>query len=494
MKRQLLLLALGLSFLGVQAQTTEDLYRYLGSYQGGSARIMGMGQAGGALKGDLYAISINPAAAALFDYGAFSLSTALNNTSNRSQTGEFTDSASSTTLKINQASGLLVFVSDKSVWNKITFGFSYDQTASFDARIKAGGFAEEGLDRYFLGFAEQNNYIDVLPYDNEFIEEAYRRIGADYGYAAQQGFLGVYSGLIGYDELGYFSRVNYNGLLQRYNTTERGGMGKFTVHSSISFKDRILLGGSVAIQDLKYERFSYLNEEGYDTGSNASKSAFDNYLFTTGLGVSVQLGILLKVSKALVFGASYATPTWFTMNDQTAQRISTDAALEDLSYINFGLLNFYDDYRMKLPSSLTFNLTLNPSEGMSLVADYRRENYGDAQYLPNSNASFAAENQAMKSIYSTVERLGVGAEFTKGNRLVRFGYSSQSVPAIGGTLGGSTAISTGIGYRYQNAQLDFGLRHVTQEENVYFFDALLPNAALVKRSNLRFIATYTLSL
>ncbi|MEK9750558.1 MAG: hypothetical protein VW236_03280, partial [Flavobacteriaceae bacterium] len=93
MKRQLLVLALGLSFLGLQAQTTEDLYRYLQSYQGGSARIMGLGQAGGALKGDLYSISINPAAAALFDYGAFSVSTALNNNSNRSQTGEFTDTA-----------------------------------------------------------------------------------------------------------------------------------------------------------------------------------------------------------------------------------------------------------------------------------------------------------------------------------------------------------------------------------------------------------------
>lgn len=494
MKRQLLVLAFGLSFLGLQAQSTEDLYRYLQGHQGGSARIMGLGQAGGALKGDLYSISINPAAAALFDYGAFSVSTALNNNSNRSQTGEFTDTASSTTLKINQASGLLVFVSDKSVWNKITFGFSYDQTAAYDNRIKAGGFAEEGLDRFFLGFAEQHNYIDLLPYDNEFIEEAYRRIGADYGYAAQQGFLGVYSGLIGYDELGYFSRVNYNGLLQRYNSTEKGAMGKFTLHSSISFKDRILFGGSVAIQDLKFERFSYLNEEGYDVPSNASKSAFDNYLFTSGLGVSAQLGMLIKISKSFVLGASYATPTWYTMNDQTAQRISTDAVLEDLSYINFGLLNFYDDYRMKLPSSLTFNVALHPSEGVSLVADYRRENYGDAQYLPNSNASFAAENQAMKSTYSTVEKLGVGAEFTKGSRLIRFGYSSQSVPAIGGSLGASTAISTGIGYRYQNAQLDFGLRHETRDENVYFFDALLPNAALVKRSNLRLIATYTLSL
>jgi hypothetical protein len=494
MKRQLLVLALGLSFLGLQAQTTEDLYRYLQSYQGGSARITGLGQAGGALKGDLYSISINPAAAALFDYGAFSVSTALNNNSNRSQTGEFTDTASSATLKINQASGLLVFVSDKSVWNKITFGFSYDQTAAYDNRIKAGGFAEEGLDHFFLGFAEQNNYIDLLPFDNEFIEEAYRRIGADYGYAAQQGFLGVYSGLIGYDELGYFSRVNYYGLLQRYNVTEKGAMGKFTLHSSISFKDRVLLGGSVAIQDLKFERFSYLNEEGYDSPFAASKSSFDNYLFTSGLGVSAQLGMLIKLSKAFVLGASYSTPTWYTMNDQTAQRISTDAALEDLSYINFGLLNFYDDYRMKLPSSLTFNVALHPSEGMSLVADYRRENYGDAQYLPNSNASFAAENQAMKSAYSTVETLGVGAEFTKGNRLIRFGYSSQSVPAIGGSIGASTAISTGIGYRYQNAQLDFGLRHETRDDNVYFFDALLPNAALVKRSNLRLIATYTLSL
>jgi hypothetical protein len=39
-----------------------------------------------------------------------------------------------------------------------------------------------------------------------------------------------------------------------------------------------------------------------------------------------------------------------------------------------------------------------------------------------------------------------------------------------------------------------GLRHEVSDENVFFFDALLPNAAIVKRSNLRLVATYTFSL
>lgn len=461
----------------------------------GSARLTALGQAGGALKGDLSSIQINPAAAALFDYGAFSLSTALTHINNRSQTGEFRDNASKLSFTLSQASGLLVFVSDKSPWNKITIGFSYDQNALFNQRIRAGGIAQQGIDQYYLGFAEGNNYIDLLPYDNEFIEQAYRRIGADYGYGAQQGFLGIYSGLIAHDELGYYSRLDYTDVLQFYRNSVKGAIGRFLVHSAASYKDRIFLGASLGIHDLRYERFSYLSEEGYlGSNSSATESRLDNYLFTTGLGVSAQLGILLKLHKAIVVGASYTTPTWYTMNDQTAQSVGSDAALEDLSFINFSLLNFYDDYRMKLPSSLSFNLGINLAENITFVADYRRENYGDAQFLPNENPSFALENKAMKAAYSTVERLGLGAEFQKGERLMRFGYMTQSIPAIGGSLGERTAISAGIGRKRGSSQFDVGLRHEVSEENVFFFDALLPNAAIVKRADVRLVATYTFSL
>ena len=495
MKRFLLVLALGWFPAHTQAQTVDDLYRYVSTSTLGSARLTALGQAGGALKGDLSSIQINPAAAALFDYGAFSLSTALTHANNRSKTGEFGDNASKLSLNLNQASGLLVFVSDKSPWNKVTLGFSYDQTALYNQKTRAGGIAEQGIDQYYLGFAEGNNYIDLLPFDNEFIDDAYRRIGADYGYAAQQGFLGVYSGLIAHDELGYYSRVDYTNVLQLYRNNVKGAIGRFVIHSAASYKDHLLFGASLGIHDLNYERFSYLNDDGYlGNNSTATQSRLDNYLFTSGLGVSLQLGMLIKLSKALVFGASYTSPTWYTMNDQTAQSAGSDATLEDLSFINLSLLNYYDDYRMKLPSSLSFNLAISPADHFNIVADYRRENFGDAQFLPNANAAFSAENQAMKSTYSTVERLSLGTEFQKGNRIMRFGYMTQSVPVIGGSLGARTAISTGIGYKQNSSQLDIGLRHEVSEENVFFFDALLPNAAIVKRSNLRLVATYTFSL
>lgn len=495
MKRFLLVLALGWCVGYSQAQTVDDLYRYLSTSTIGSARLTGLGQAGGALKGDLSSIQINPAAAALFDYGAFSLSSSLTNENNRSKTGEFGDNASKLSLNLNQASGLLVFVSDTSPWNKVTLGFSYDQTALYNQKIRAGGIAEQGIDQYYLGFAEGNNYIDLLPFDNELIEDAYRRIGSDYGYGAQQGFLGIYSGLIAHDELGYYSSVDYSNVLQLYRNTVKGAIGRFILHSAASYKDHIFLGASLGIHDLRYERYSYLNDEGYlGSNSSATESRFDNYLFTTGLGASLQLGILLKLSKAIVFGSSYTSPTWYTMNDQTAQSVSSNAALEDLSFINFSQLNFYEDYQMKLPSSISFNLAVTPAENFNIVADYRRENFGDAQLSPNTNAAFASENQTMKATYSTVERFSLGTEFQKENRIIRFGYMTQSVPAIGGSLGARTAISTGIGFKQSSSQFDVGLRHEVSDENVFFFDALLPNAAIVKRSTLRLVATYTVSL
>jgi hypothetical protein len=191
------------------AQTSDDVYRYLQNGSMGSARAQALGGASGFLKGDLSSVLTNPAAGALFDYGAFSSSLSLGSVSNTATTGDLTNPKRRGEASINQAGGLLVFVSEESDWNKIALGFTYQQENSYFGNLKAAGLADSGMDKYFTALANNQIAEKVLAYQNEYIEDAYLRVGAESGFAAQQTLLGLYGGILGLNEGAFSSNAQY---------------------------------------------------------------------------------------------------------------------------------------------------------------------------------------------------------------------------------------------------------------------------------------------
>lgn len=492
--RKILLALLSMSAYFGFAQTSDDLYRSVQTTYSGSARAQALGGAAGFLKGDLSAIYSNPAAGALFDYGAFSSSFSLGTTGNTATTGDLTNPSRKADASINQAGGLLVFVSEQSDWNKIAIGFTYQQEDTYRGSIKAAGLSDTGMDQYFVQLAEGQLAADVLAFQNEFIEEAYLRVGAESGYAAQQTLLGLYGGMLNLDEGTFFSNASYSSVFQRFESQTKGKRGTYQIHGSASYKNKWLFGASLNIQDINYERFTYIDEQGYSTDSAVKSSLFDNYLFSEGIGVSARFGILWNSSDAFGLGVSYQTPTWFSMSDRTAQRFDTNNRLEDISFINFGVINVYDDYTLKLPSALTVNAKIQITKNSLFLLDYQRQNFGDAQLLPNSDPGFNAQNVSQSKTYSTVEDYRMGFELDLGRYLYRLGYGIKTAPYINSDLGKQNLLGTGIGISYGPSTLDIGLTYQTSNDRVYFFDQLLPNATEIKNRRLSAVVTYTFSL
>ena len=181
---------IGLSCLGLNAQNINDVLRYSTEDLQGTARFQAMGGAFGALGGDLSAINVNPAGSAVFNYSQFTVTGSNYNRNNEALYGSSTRNADRNSLELNQAGGVFVFKSNNSPWKKIALAINYDLAENFDNEFVASGNSTQGIDNYFLNFAQGVPFGNLLIGQNEFLEEAYLRIGAQQGFADQQAFLG----------------------------------------------------------------------------------------------------------------------------------------------------------------------------------------------------------------------------------------------------------------------------------------------------------------
>ena len=97
---------------------------------------------------------------------------------NRDNTATYFGSTAGSRLnsfKINQAGGVMVFKNyDKNAdWKKYSLAFNYDLVNNFSNEFFARGNSNEGIDNYFLAYAQGQPLGPLFVQDGELIEEAY---------------------------------------------------------------------------------------------------------------------------------------------------------------------------------------------------------------------------------------------------------------------------------------------------------------------------------
>ena len=145
-----------LCFAGVAtafSQNISDALRYSIDDMNGTARFKAMSGAFGALGGDLSAININPAGSSVFSASEFSVT--LGNQRQESISEYFGTKQTKTDndFDISQLGAVFSLpVDDNSTnWKKISFGFNYQRTRSFDGKDFAfNGVSDKNLGDYFL--------------------------------------------------------------------------------------------------------------------------------------------------------------------------------------------------------------------------------------------------------------------------------------------------------------------------------------------------------
>ena len=500
MKRYITFILLALCAVG-SAQNINEALRYSTENLQGTARFQSMGGAFGALGGDLSSLNINPAGSAVFNNSLFTISGSTYNTDNEVSYFGSRNNTSSNDIDLNQIGGAFVFknTNTNSDWQKFSLAFNYDVVNNFDNEYFASGNSSQGIDSYFLDYAQGIPFGSILLQDGEFLEEAYLDIGANQGFTEQQSFLGYYGGIL--DPLSeddnntdYISNATYSMVNQDFLRRTSGYNSKFTLNMASQYKEDLYMGASLNFHNILYSKYDQFTEDGYDGTSEIQRTTFDSFLQTEGSGFSFSLGAIAKLNDYVRLGGSYQSPTWYRLNDDFSQRINSDLADSEINFIDFNIVNLFETYTVKTPSKLTGSLALVFAKNGLLSFDYGYQDLSKTELQPTSDPSFQTVNNQISNELGTVSSFRLGGEYRVGQFSLRGGYRLEQSPyANGNTIGNLNAISTGIGYNFGGSRLDFAINRSEQDINERLFDAGITTPAMINRINTNATLSYTLN-
>jgi hypothetical protein len=498
MKKILLSLLIGGSFAANAQETTiTDALRYSVENLNGTARFRAMGGAFGAIGGDMSAMNINPAGSSIFNYNQATISL---NSLNKSNNANYFGTSSKTTensLDINQLGAVFVF-NDKAAktgWKKFAIGLNYENANNFDDFVVSQGVNPyNSMDSYFLRFANSRpGDISGLYYgDLDFID--------------QQTLLGYDSYILDYNSAGdnYTSNVPTGGNYYHMNTIEANGYnGKFTMNFSGAYEDKLYLGMNMNFHFTDYIRTTSLYESNNNPVSNTpgnyaiTAARFNNELYTYGAGFSMNLGAIYKATENVRLGLAYETPTWYNLNDELTQSISTASTngtdnFEDNIFPN--VVNVYPTYKIQAPSKLTASGTVLFGKKGLLSVDFISRNYAKTQFKPNNEEVFSNLNTQIKNELQDNIELRVGGEYKIKQLSIRGGYRFEQSPyKMDLAFGDLFSYSGGLGYNFGNSKIDVSYTNEHRARTEALLTSGLNDPARIRNYNNNVTLTYVVS-
>ncbi|WP_353780226.1 outer membrane protein transport protein [Winogradskyella sp. 3972H.M.0a.05] len=501
MKKLAILFIVALAMPNLKAQDITDAVRYATDDVQGTARFRAMSGAFGALGGDMSAVSINPAGSAVFNSSHASLSLSSLNTSNDVRFFNGLTSSNDSKLDINQAGGAFVFKNydESSKWRKFALSIAYDKTANYDNDWVASGInfnpnTETGnsIGNYFLEQAQGLRLDEISAFPGESITEAYADIGAVFGFANQQAFLGFESYILEPDadtddNTSYTSNIADGEFNQRYSYIATGYNGKFSFNASTQYGENLYLGVNINTHFINYERATLLDETNNNTGSIVTDVRFENSLFTTGTGISFQLGAITKLNDVIRLGFTYNSPTWYRITEETAQFLATtrdDGGSIITEIINPNIISIFPEYRLKTPSKITGSLALVFGDQGLISFDYSRKDFGNTEFRPTSDTFFAAQNNIISDNLKVASSYRVGGEYRYKQLSFRGGYRLDESPYEDENFYGDlTGYSFGLGYNFGDFKLDLAVENSQREINERLYNVGLTDAATLDINN-----------
>ncbi|GAA0725370.1 outer membrane protein transport protein [Aquimarina litoralis] len=491
-----------LSFSFINAQDITDAARYSQQEILGTARFRGMSGAFGALGGDLSALQINPAGSAVFLNSSGSITISSSNVQNDASYFDGFSQSSSSNLNFNQLGAVFVYNNrnESSKINRISLGLAYDQTTDFAEELFAFGRSNNSIDRFFTDQAQgiPLNLIAVAP--GETIDGVYGFLGETEGFGAQQAFLGYNSFIIEPNDssdpnnTAYFSNISPGFFDQEYYYESTGLNGKFTINAGAQIHERFYIGVNLNSHFINYDRVTEFFEGNNNAGSSINEVIFTNRLSTLGAGFSAQVGGILKVSNRLRLGASFESPTWYYIEEETTQRVETFSNADGRALIDPNVINIFPEYQLRTPARATGSVAILFGKRGLISLDYSYKDYGSTEFDSDGFDDFSDLNREIENTLQGASTLRIGGELRNGNWSFRGGYSYEESPYKDELiLGERTGLSLGIGYNFGKVKFDVAYDYSEQERNQQFYpNSSFTNFASVDsyRDNL----TFTLSL
>ena len=480
------------------SQTYEDVLRYNSFNNEGTSRFNSMGGAFGALGGDVSAISINPASSSVFIDSEISFSLNYKNQKINNILNSYESESKNDLYSIGGLGAVLVYESKNS---KLSVGYNLNTLSDFNSSFSLSTTNNNGVDSYFLYYADGIPSDDLLIYEDETSQSVYKYLGDNYGFGDQQAFLGYQSYIINESSDGlnnYISNSIYDNLNQNLDINRIGNHLKHSFNIGTTFNKYLLLGININFHETNYEETKTFIETGYANDSNVNRVLFKENLLALGNGVSLQIGTIIKI-KQLRLGLSYSSATTLKIQEENSQYIETEIFEKDglKNYtIDPNTINIYDEYKLELPSKSLFSIAYIFGKKGLISFDYGLTKFNNSRFDDNNgkDSYLNSLNYSIKNKLAGVsESIRIGGEYRIKNLNLRGGYFSYKGPDsnLENKING---ISAGAGINFGFTDFDFGVTRSNNYNQNRLFSRGLTDKYSIDKNILSFYASFTIKI
>ena len=528
MKKNIITIGFCLVSSFVFSQNLTDGLRYSVEDINGTSRFRAMSGAFNSLGGDLSAVALNPAGSSIFTRSEMSLS--LGGVNSKNEANGLTTISSD--FLLSQFGVAFPIAIGEEGWKNIAFAFNYQKTHNFDANDLKYTYRSNGanLGDFFLdkanGINQQNLMLqeygaNKLPSRKWQLGDLYSQYGRAIRFSPEK----LRYALLGYEAK--LVRPKYvsseinpsmtddeanavkNATIYRKNISDgittiqnveqytEGGVNKYNFNFAGRF-EFLSFGINLNSHSVDYSVVNKYQEDYINnTASDIRSALYQNELRTVGSGFSLQLGAIAEVTTGLRIGLTYASPTWYTLQDEMSQSLSTRTLSGITNSVNPNVVVVYEKYHFRTPGSWTVGASWVWNKQLILSADYMYKGYGNMRF----RSGLESENAIIQNTLGDTNSLRFGAEYrlplSKTNHLfLRGGYRYEQSPykTEYKPIGDLTGFSTGLGVSISNMRFDLSYDRATRAYHPQIFESVLTDTPQVDNTLQNILLSFSLKL
>lgn len=412
------------------AQGSDDACLFSQTYYQGTAKALGMGNAIGAIGGDITSCCINPAGMGIYRSNEFTASLGFLDNYNTSTYYDEKNNANRMQLSIPN----LGWVSTKQRSNfrplRFTqFGIGLTRTNEYNEHTFAKGINPSSslVDNYLAqidGYAEQE-LQNAFPYT---VYPAWSTHIIDLFHDEQ----GLY----------YSSPVPQGNIWQSQERLFRGRSEEWTFAGSANYWDRLYIGFCASLNHTKRVGEKKLEEskvEGTDT--DFDQWSFKESISSNALGGNVRIGLIYRANRWLSLGAAFHSPTIYIFDE--SWQTETESEISHIKQKYTSLESNYE-YTFIKPLKWVGSMAFFIGEQGMIGFDAEYTNFGAARFSAD-DYDYSDVNADIKTTYGKTFNFRLGSEWRVRDSYLRIGLGYYGSPfGLGEATGSVKKASCGI--------------------------------------------------
>ncbi len=505
-----------LIFLGITsylcAQYVDNAILFSQQNYGSTARSRAMGNAFGALGGDFGSLSINPAGIGIYQRGEVSTSISILNQNKTETTYQgninqdnnnnlnFKNLGYVSVVPINgNSSGLISF----------NFGLGFNRLANFNQSSIAS--AANSPHSRMDAFAQNTNGINYQDLVSTDTYDPYNSgIPWESKLAWENYLMDVANPNSGDNKYNAWLLPNET-VKQTEIISHEGYINEYIASFGANFNHNFYLGATIGMQDLFYDEAKLFSESGENnantTSGNWGRFDYSNNSRTSGVGYNFKIGAIYRPIPVLRIGIAVHTPTFFNIKESYSSGMTSN--LKGVSSDADGAHNEQSPignykYNFQTPLRAIGSVAYQFAKKGIISFDYEYVDYTSMKYKgATSGDNFSVENGDIKSVYSSVSNIRIGAEYRLTEAFsLRGGMELLGNPYKANAYGVSQpntdykfkTYSGGIGYRAGKFSLDMTYSLGDKTNFMYSYQVDGVNVDPVKYHSLRSELLFTLAM